>query len=388
MKTLIGKFGTANVMIDEIDSATETQINLFLNSEQFNYRNVVIMPDCHAGKGCVIGTTMEMIDRITPFLIGVDIGCGMLTYEYDTKEVDVKVLNEHILENIPLGFSVRDKAIPIEKEMTTFITHVSKIVGCDTDRALKSIGTLGGGNHFIEAGINNKGNVCVTIHTGSRNFGKCIADYFQKKASVQSTELNRNLNDVQTVELSGKTSKSEFDYLVKNTAEYNDYLEYLGLAQAYAKENRYWIMNTINQFIKTNILNKYECIHNYYDFKSNIIRKGATDASLGTTVIIPFNMRDGIIIGIGKGNPAFNYSAPHGAGRILSRGEAKRCLSLDKYVNDLKNNGIYSTTANENTLDEAPDAYKDSNLIRELVKDTITITDFIKPVLNVKAGCD
>lgn len=252
------------------------------------------------------------------------------------------------------------------------VSIVCEEIGVDLDRTLKSIGSLGGGNHFIEAGLDNQNNLFVTVHSGSRNFGKCVADYHQKVAIELGEMFFRDDKDL--------------SFLPRNFYEYGSkYLEDLWVAQNFASLNRRVIMKRIAKFLKVDSIESIESVHNFID-GDNIIRKGATPARLGEKVIIPFNMADGIAICEGKGSKKYNYSAPHGAGRILSRTQAKKTLDVSRFKEIMSDHAVYTTTANESTLDESPQAYKPKDIILKNIEETVEVVEFVKPIYNFKAS--
>ncbi|AGT43260.1 RNA-splicing ligase RtcB [Treponema pedis] len=373
MQTIRGKYNKANVMIDSIDSETEKQIKTFLNHKAFEGTNIAVMPDCHAGKGAVIGFTMNMDKYIIPNIVGVDIGCGILSAQLNIKNPNLAELDNFIKKNIPSGTSVHRVHKVDNKEFEEEIIEESKKVNMDTDRALKSVGTLGGGNHFIELGKDSQGRFWLTIHSGSRNLGLQIAVFYQKKAK-------------EILETSGILSEEDknLEYLLTESAEGKAYLHATYFAQKYAKANRLKMIELISEFLNTEPVELVESVHNFIG-NDGIIRKGATSAKLDEKLIIPFNMRDGLAFCRGKGNDVYNQSAPHGAGRIMSRTKAFASLSLKTFQKEMYNAGIFTTTATKNTLDESPAAYKDKEIILKHIKPTADIKDFVKPVYNFKS---
>jgi RNA-splicing ligase RtcB len=390
-----GKLTTAKIMIDELDEATYKQIYEFVSHPAFS-NPIAIMPDTHAGKGCVIGFTMKMTDKIVPNVIGVDIGCGMLACNIgkilpDTlQNIDNKIRNV-----VPLGFSVHNNS----KEYKEY-EILSKKVDCNYTRMCNSIGTLGGGNHFIEIGIDKDNNYWLTIHSGSRNLGKCVCEFHQKKAidKIEQTrieymnkqkELILKRDNKQHIQTLLDKERNNFGIAIRNkTLAYlenedaKEYIEDMYLCQKYASLNRKTMIDNICKELKIQQGEKIESIHNYINPEDKIIRKGAITSYKGQKMIIPFNMRDGLLICKGKSNPEWNFSAPHGAGRIASRSEAKRNITLEKFKEAM--NGIYSTSINKETLDESPFAYKDAEIIEKAIEQTATIITKVKPVLNIK----
>lgn len=374
MFVIKGRFNEAVVYANNIDSETKTQIKHLLDQEFVKNSIIRIMPDCHAGIGCVIGTTMTITDKIVPNLVGVDIGCGMLTIKLGKIDIIYKNLDNFIRQNIPAGLKVHSKVQPLD-------VNIKKMKCFDElDRPeyyFQSVGTLGSSNHFIEIGVDDFDNKYLIIHSGSRHLGHQVAQYYQRKAKkyIEQQYLKRNIPSLIPKDLCYLEGK-----------DYQDYLHDMNICQQYASENRYRmakkILNYLNLSIKN--LDHFETIHNYINLKDMILRKGAISAYRGERVLIPINMKDGSIIAIGKGNKEYNYSAPHGAGRIISRRQAKQVLSLEKFERVME--GIYTTSISKDTLDEAPFVYKPMEEILENIQDTVEVLQIIKPVYNFKAN--
>lgn len=399
---LKGKYSYAEVFTDNVDNMTMSQIIELCNQSFTSGSSIRIMPDCHAGKGCTIGTTIIIDDKVVPNLVGVDIGCGMATIKIE--EILFEKLDDIINTKIPYGFSVhsRSREELLKKQFNIDLNTLKCKI--NYQRAFISIGTLGGGNHFIEVDKSEDNSLFLTVHTGSRNLGKQIAEYYQKeaisyckikyeehrKATVATYKSLDKENLLSKILPTIKCPSDEFCYLEGDLLK--DYLHDMQLAQKYAAANRMVILTDIlsnynnNKFndtlkeVKSNII---ECIHNYIDMDTMILRKGAISANKNEKVIIPINMRDGIIIGTGKGNKEWNYSAPHGAGRVLSRGAAKSNISMEEFKESMKD--IYTTCVQQSTLDEAPQAYKPINDILDYIGDTIENIEIIKPVYNFKS---
>jgi RNA-splicing ligase RtcB len=375
MQHIKGKHTYIRVMIDEIDDLTREQIQAFADHPVFSGSKVRIMPDCHAGAGAVIGTTATMGDAIIPNMVGVDIGCGMLSVNIGRMDdIDFQALDEHIRREVPMGFNHHQDHERIgrfghSKTGFTLVEKFDWLLGNPQFQSLSklrggivlkesfplSFGTLGGGNHFIELGRDEKEDVWVTIHSGSRGFGHAIATWHQKKAKIL----------MESVFLGDKYSRMEF---LPAGFGMEDYLHDMKIAQDYAQLNRRIMMHKILHFwVQTgktwDKLNAVESVHNYIDFDDGIIRKGAIAANEGQKVVIPFNMEDGLIIGEGLGNHDWNCSAPHGAGRIGSRTWAKANLSLSDAKESMADKGIWTSSLNKNTLDEVKGAYKDKDAI-------------------------
>lgn len=391
------------IFTNNIEEEAVNQINLLLEQEPFKDCKVRIMPDVHAGKGCVIGFTADLGDKVIPNIVGVDIGCGMLCVALREIDLDLEKLDKIINENIPAGRNIREhKLTNLEDIKNLRCLRELK----DSNKFEKAIGTLGGGNHFIEVDVDDDGNKYLVIHTGSRNMGKQVADYYQnlaielcsgkeemfkKKAEIITTykeqgrknEIQKALKDLE------KEYKNNTPDLPKDlcylTGEYReDYLHDMRICQTYATINRAEIAKTIlKEYGIYSNQDYFETIHNYICFDDNIVRKGAIRANKGERVIIPINMRDGSIIAVGKGNEDWNNSAPHGAGRIMSRIQAKKTFQLDEFVKSME--GIYTTSVVEETIDEAPFVYKPIEEIINNIGDTVEIEKIIKPIYNFKA---
>jgi RNA-splicing ligase RtcB len=360
------------------------------------------MPDVHAGKGCVIGFTANLGDKVIPNIVGVDIGCGMLCVELGKIDIDLEKFDKIVNDYIPAGRNIREvKLTDFEKIKDLYCLRELK----ETNKFNKAIGTLGGGNHFIELNVDDENNKYLVIHTGSRNMGKQVADYYQnlaielcsgkeemwkRKAEIITTykEQGRKQEIQKALKELEKQYKDNQPELPKElcylTGEYReDYLHDMQICQEYASLNRKYIAIEILNKYGIIAMNKFETIHNYICFEDNIVRKGAIRTNKGERVIIPINMRDGSIIAIGKGNEDWNNSAPHGAGRIMSRMKAKETFKLDEFKKSME--GIYTTSVVEETIDEAPFVYKPMREIIDNIKDTVEIEKIIKPIYNFKA---
>ncbi|MGO1468445.1 MAG: RtcB family protein [Tissierella sp.] len=402
---LKGKYGKAKVFTDDLEKGAKDQIINLLDQEFVEGADVRIMPDVHQGKGSVIGFTADLKDKVIPNIVGVDIGCGVLTVELGDKEIDFKKLDNIIKQKVPAGSSVhKGRKTRFEKAEDLTVFRELK----NTKRIDRSIGTLGSGNHFIEVGEDSEGKKYMVIHSGSRNLGNQIAkihqeyaidlcsgkeEYYERKEKlIEDFKARGKRDDIEGAlkklkrEYSGQKPSLPKDLCYLTGKFRENYIHDMKIAQEYASLNRKTMAENILKAMFDKDLEDYshfETVHNYINFKDNIIRKGAISAYEGENVLIPINMRDGSIIGKGKGNKDWNYSAPHGAGRLLSRTEAKQKLSLDKFKETMK--GIYSTSVNKSTLDESPDAYKDIEDILDSMGETVDVIDIIKPVYNFKA---
>lgn len=392
------------IFTNNIEEKAKQQIDLLLEQEAFKNCKVRIMPDVHAGAGCVIGFTGNLGNKVIPNIVGVDIGCGMLCVELGNIEIDLEKLDKVIRENVPSGFEVHEeRKVRFEKLKELNCYRELK----DTKRLERSIGTLGGGNHFIEIDADENNNKYLVIHTGSRNLGKQVAEYYQELANqlcnynigeykekqkeiINTYKEQGRKQEIQNAlielkkEYQVNTNKIPKDLAYLEEQYREDYLHDMKICQEYAIKNRSYIAYIICYCMDWLSEGYFETIHNYISFEDNIVRKGAISARKGEKVLIPMNMRDGCIIGIGKGNDDWNCSAPHGAGRIMSRNQAKEKINMLDY--ELSMAGIYTTSVNEDTLDEAPMVYKPMQEIIDCIGDTVEIIKIIKPIYNFKAS--
>ena len=371
------------------------QVNQLASLDAYKDSIIRIMPDAHAGKGCTIGTTMTIKDKITPNLVGVDIGCGMLVVPLEQKITDFDAFDKHLREVMPAGFAVNETPtcnVEVEREMLEQLVCKNAF---DMDYTLCSLGTLGGGNHFVEIDEDEEGKQYLVIHTGSRNLGVKVANHYQKIADKQCSQPE-NLNEV-IAQMKAEGRHKEIADVVKSMKKcsvpkdlayvsgqaFDDYIHDMKICQQCAIDNRMLIAERLLGNRDWWISQYFCTIHNYIDTKHMIMRKGAVSARQGERLIIPMNMRDGSLICIGLGNDDWNQSAPHGAGRLMSRAEAKRTLQLDDFKKSM--DGIYTTSADLSTIDEAPMAYKSAEEIMRCITPTVRIEHVIKPVYNFKA---
>lgn len=401
MLELNGKYGTAKVFTEIIDEGAISQIIELLNQPMAENQKVRIMPDVHAGAGCTIGTTMTVTDKIVPNLVGVDIGCGMETVRLKEKHIEVQQLDKLIYKAIPSGFEVRKKphryAAKIDPLQLYCYDRINPL------KAELSVGTLGGGNHFIEADKGSDGSIYIVIHSGSRHLGLEVAKYYQEEAYRRLNKASQTkINELcEKLKAEGKQKKiqSELKKLVSTKRTnipkalaycegelFDAYIHDMKIVQEYAMVNRQAMMDEIIKGMGLHIQEQFTTVHNYIDTDNMILRKGAVSAQEGEKLLIPINMRDGSLICMGKGNPDWNYSAPHGAGRVLSRSQAKQTLTVSEFKKQMK--GIYTTSVSAGTLDESPMAYKSIGDIVDNIGDTVEILDVIKPVYNFKAGAE
>lgn len=390
------------IMTDDIEQAALDQITTLASIPAFENSKIRIMPDVHAGKGCVIGFTADMEDKIIPNVVGVDIGCGMLTVDLGKQTFTFPELEEAIQNKVPSGMNVNSERIAMFPKLQELYCYGYLK---DTNRLERSIGTLGGGNHFIEIDKDEEGNSYLVIHSGSRNLGKQVAEFYQGLAADlmnSGAELKKQQEElIAEYKAQGKVRgiQSALRKLYKEFEEKNpklpadlcylsgkwseEYLHDMRICQEYATLNRQTMAYSIISELDLDIEDQFETIHNYIDFNSNIIRKGAVSAKKGERLLIPINMKDGCIYGVGKGNEDWNCSAPHGAGRVMSRMQARENISLNDFVLSMK--GIYSESISEETIDESPFAYRSIDKIIDKIEPTVEVRKLMKPVYNFKA---
>ena len=395
MIELNGKYNKAKVFTDNIEQTATSQIIELCNQEFVKDSKIRMMPDVHAGAGCTIGTTMTIKDKVVPNITGVDLGCGMLTVKLKNKEIDFQKLDYIIRQHIPNGQNVR----------RTYHKNNSKIdlqeLRCKSrlniDRAMKSLGSLGSGNHFTEINIDSKGNLYLVIHSGSRYLGKQVAEYYQdlafktlsenmldksKLIEKLKSEGKANLIQQELAKIKPLKVNRQLAYLEGDNL--NNYLHDIGIVQKYANINRETMAEEIIKHMEFIVYSQFTTIHNYIDLDNMILRKGAISSQKGEVVLIPMNMRDGSLLCVGKGNEDWNYSAPHGAGRILSRSKAKEKITLDEFKDSM--NGIWTSSVCESTIDESPMTYKPMQEIINNIGDTVDIIDILKPLYNFKSS--
>lgn len=403
MLEIKGKVNTAICYAKVIEETAIEQIRRMCDYELTAGSRVRIMPDVHAGKGCTIGTTMTVTDKVCPNIVGVDIGCGMYTVKLAEKELDFEKIDA-ASHYIPSGMNVWEGRIE-RFDLTDLRCYRSLR---DTRRLERSLGTLGGGNHFVEVDRSADGTNYLVIHSGSRNLGKQVAEVYQQLAvdlhMGKESYFKQRDEIIRTYKEEGRRSEIQQALKeLKNNYEtqalavpadicwlygtfLDDYLHDVEICQKFARRNREKMAEIILERTGMTAMESFHTIHNYIDTKEMILRKGAIAAHAGEKVLIPINMRDGSVIAIGKGSEEWNYSAPHGAGRIMSRGKAKEAIDIEAYKESMK--GIYTTSVSESTLDEAPMAYKSLNDIIDVINDSVDIIEVMKPVYNFKASED
>ena len=389
MIKLQGKRNSATVFADKLDKPTKTQICELLREEAYADSKIRIMPDTHSGKNVAVGTTMTVKNRIAPSLVGVDIGCGMEVVFLNEQEIDPVKLDGVIHSMIPCGTKTHDTPV---SGFDFGALHCKDSV--DVERALRSIGTLGSGNHFIEVDRAQDGRLVLVIHSGSRRLGSDVASYYVEQAYRYQCKKQRKLARQSHYDdadaggfIRGRSSKDcvrvKRESAILEGELLAQYLHDLEIVVDFADLNRQTIARLICDGMGLTVKDRFACVHNYIDTQSMILRKGAISARLGERVIIPLNMRDGALLGVGKGNPEWNFSAPHGAGRACSRTDAKYAFTVEEFRREMQ--GIYTTTATQGSLDECPMAYKAPSRILEFIGETVSDYEIIKPIYNFKS---
>ena len=403
MEEIRGKYNTAISFAKIIEDSAREQIRRMCNYEFTKDSKIRIMPDVHAGKGCTIGTTMTVTDKAVPGIVGFDIGCGMYTVKLADKSIDFAQVDEaaHYIPSRRNVWNNRQEKF----DLTELLCY--KVL-TDVRRIENSLGTLGGGNHFIEIDRSSDGTFYLVIHTGSRNLGGQVAEIYQQLAidlakgkdkmfqereeiiaTYKSRSLKKKINSTikkLEEEYRGRPLSMPKDLCFVYGKYFEQYLHDMEICQNFARLNREIIAKVLIEKAGLTAIDAFHTTHNYIDTNELIIRKGAIAAHKDEKVLIPINMRDGSVLAVGKGNADWNYSAPHGAGRILSRSEAKEQLSMDEYKESMA--GIYTTSISSGTLDESPQAYKSLDDIIDVIGDTVDIIEVMKPVYNFKAGSE
>ena len=401
IKVIEGRCNTANVYTEAVEETALAQIRTLCDQEFVRGARIRIMPDVHAGAGCTIGTTMTITDAVVPNLVGVDIGCGMETIRLRNRHLEPAKLDKLIYEKIPSGFHILEKAHKLNDDIDLTQLRCLRPARINLDRAVRSLGTLGGGNHFIEADKDDEGRLYVVIHSGSRHLGLEVAEYYQEQAwkslnGASGKDIEKLIEEYKrTGREKGIESKVESIKARVGTGIpkplapcrgelMEDYIHDMKIVQRFAMLNQKAMMDELIRGMKFKVEEEFTTIHNYIDTDAMILRKGAVSARKGEKLLIPVNMRDGSLICTGKGNEDWNFSAPHGAGRLMSRRKARETYTVSQFKKEMA--GIFTTSANAQTLDECPMAYKDMADIVDNIGDTAKIECVIRPIYNFKAG--
>ena len=399
MTEIVGQFNTALCFAETLEGVAAEQIKSVCDREEFKDSKIRIMPDVHAGLGCTIGTTMTITDKVVPGMVGVDIGCGMETVKLKEKEIDFEKLDKLIRAEIPFGREVRTLPHLLSAEIDLSKLFCSPYV--NLNRAAKSIGTLGGGNHFIEVDKNEQDELYLVVHSGSRHLGCEVASFYQEEGRKAFWNGARYQIDKTIKMLKAEGRQSEIEATVKELKRYrklnipkdltyvqgrlfDEYIHDMKIVQLFAALNRKAMTQIILEGLNLTEVERFTTIHNYIETESMILRKGSVSAKKGEKLLIPINMRDGSLICIGKGNEDWNFSAPHGAGRLMSRKAAFANLSVEQYKEEMQ--GVFSTCVAFDTLDESPMAYKSMDEIVNAITPTAEIVEKITPLYNFKAS--
>ena len=399
MLEVSGQYNTAKIFTDVVDQASIGQVIALCNQEFVQGSRIRLMPDIHAGAGCTVGTTMTITDKVVPNLVGVDIGCGMETVRLREERLELQKLDKVIRERIPSGFAIREKphryAGKIDLEELRCARHM------DLLRAEKSVGTLGGGNHFIEVDRDSQGRLYLIIHSGSRHLGLQVANWYQEAGyrALNRSDPQTEQELIAALKAQGKEKSIQKELKKLRSTKrtpvpkvlayvsgelFDDYLHDMEIVQRFAALNRQAMADEIVKGMKLHPEEEFTTIHNYIDTREMVLRKGAVSAKAGETLLIPINMRDGSLICTGLGNEDWNCSAPHGAGRLMSRADAKASFTVSAFKKEM--DGVYSTSVGAATLDECPMAYKPMEAILDNISPTVRVEEIIRPVYNFKAG--
>ena len=399
MLEVSGKYNSAKIFTDVVDQASIAQVILLCSQEFTQGSRIRMMPDIHAGAGCTVGTTMTITQRVVPNLVGVDIGCGMETVRLREKHLQPQQLDKLIYQKIPSGFAIREKPHRYMEELD--LTALCCYAAIDPLRAEKSLGTLGGGNHFIEVDRDEEGNLYLVIHSGSRHLGLEVANYYQNEAYQRLNGSSKADAEALVAQLRAEGREKEIQKALKalkNTKRtsiprplayvegelFQQYIHDMRIIQRFAALSRQAMADEILRGLRLHAEESFTTIHNYIDTDAMILRKGAVSAKAGELLLIPINMRDGSLICRGRGTEDWNYSAPHGAGRLMSRAEAKQSFTVSQFKKEMA--GIYTTSVGKSTLDECPMAYKSMEDIAGNIGETVEILRTIRPIYNFKAG--
>ena len=394
-----GKYNEAKIFTDVADSASIAQVQQLCDQEFAAGSRIRLMPDIHAGAGCTIGTTMTITDKVVPNLVGVDIGCGMETIRIREKRLELQKLDRLIREKIPSRFSIREKAHRYFSQIN--LNELCCARHADLLRAEKSIGTLGGGNHFIEADRDDEGNLYIVVHSGSRHLGVEVAGYYQEAGYRMLNRADDASAEALIARMKAEGRKKEIQKELKKLKNqkrtsipkalayvsgelFEQYIHDMKIVQHFAMLNRQAMMDEIVGGMKLHVEEQFATIHNYIDTDAMILRKGAVSARAGERLLIPINMRDGSLLCVGRGNEDWNCSAPHGAGRLMSRADARQSFTVSEFKKQMA--GIYTTSVSRATLDECPMAYKGMQDILDNIGPTAEVVKIIRPIYNFKAG--
>ena len=382
MFDIVGKYNSATVYAKTVDNESYSQVMAMCNIEELEDCKIRMMPDMHAAEGCTVGTSIAFTDKINPSYVGSDIGCGMQVYRLADTQIDFALLDRCIRSLIPSGAAIHEKATAGIKQIPLDALYCRDAI--QNDIVARSFGTLGGGNHFIEIDKGVDDNYYLVIHSGSRRLGKDVALYHNAAAFFAANGISPEEAFKRKMRFREVESRLQPGSCFLSGEHLEKYLHDMNIAVQYAELSRKQMGETIIEHLGLEVQSSFTTIHNYIDTTAKVLRKGAVSAQKGELLIIPINMRDGSLICKGRGNPDWNFTAPHGAGRMMKRSEAKESISLEAYKDAMK--GIYSTSIDESTIDESPMAYRSIDDILDVVEPTVEITDIATPVYNFKAS--
>ena len=382
MFEITGKYNKAKIYANTVDNASYAQVLRMCNMEKLKGSSIAMMPDMHAAEGCTVGTSMTIGEYVNPAFVGGDIGCGMQVFELCDKDVDFLKLDNCIREKIPSGAKIHERSVFNSRLVDLGDLYCYDYIRHET--VLKSFGTLGGGNHFIEMARGTDENLYLIIHSGSRRLGRDVAQYHQVQAFFGQHGIDPDEARRKRIKVSDIKSTLHPSECFLSGANLERYLHDMNIAVKYALESRKHMGEVIISALGLTVEDKFATIHNYIDTKAGVLRKGAVSAQNGEKLLIPINMKDGSLLCVGKGNADWNFTAPHGSGRIMKRSEAKESFTLEEYRREME--GIFTTSVGESTLDESPMAYRRIDEILDAIEPTAEVKDILSPVYNFKAS--
>ena len=382
MFEIIGKYNKARIYATTVDNAAYAQVLRMCNMERLKDSSIAMMPDMHAAEGCTVGTSMTIGEYVNPAFVGGDIGCGMQVFCLKDTAVDFVRLDACIREKIPSGAKIHDHGVPGVKEIDLESLHCYDDIRHET--VLRSFGTLGGGNHFIEMAKGTDDGLFLIIHSGSRRLGRDVAGYHQMQAFFEQHGIDPQLARKKRMQVSDVKTTAQPDDCFLSGDNLGKYLDDMAIAVEYARKSRIHMGEVIIETLGFTVLDQFATIHNYIDASAGVLRKGAVSAQEGGKLLIPINMRDGSLLCLGKGNGEWNCTAPHGSGRTMKRSEAKETISLEEYRREME--GIFTTSVGESTLDESPMAYRRIDEILDAIEPTADVIDILTPIYNFKAS--
>ena len=382
MFEISGKYNKAKIYATTVDNASYAQVLRMCNMEKLQSSSIAMMPDMHAAEGCTVGTSMTIDEYVNPSFVGGDIGCGMEIFKLSDSVVDFPTLDRCIREKIPSGASIHERSVFAGHDVPLESLHCYDYIRHEI--VLRSFGTLGGGNHFIEMAKGTDDKLYLIIHSGSRRLGRDVAEYYQLEAFFQQHGIDSQEARRKKIRAADIKSTIHQDECFLSGVNLEKYLHDMDIAVTYAQKSRAHMGEVIINTLGLTVEEHFATIHNYIDIKARVLRKGAVSAQNGEKLLIPINMRDGSLLCIGKGNPEWNFTAPHGSGRVMKRSEAKESITLEEYQKEME--GIFTTSVGESTLDESPMAYRRIDEILDAIDPTAEVIDILTPVYNFKAS--